>query len=136
MDDLKPVPASAVPASIQPSLNTTPPSCHAAAPDGLLLRMPPRRHDTYSMTDTKAEKLAAVEYGLGDLYDDSALLRRIDWRILPIMFLTYFLQFLDKVALNVSPPLPPTQMPTQTCQLTASVRQCDGNARRSRDAGQ
>ncbi|OOF91769.1 hypothetical protein ASPCADRAFT_399674 [Aspergillus carbonarius ITEM 5010] len=52
------------------------------------------------MTDTKAEKLAAVEYGLGDLYDDSALLRRIDWRILPIMFLTYFLQFLDKVALN------------------------------------
>ncbi|PWY81540.1 MFS general substrate transporter [Aspergillus sclerotioniger CBS 115572] len=46
------------------------------------------------------EKLAAVEYGLGELYDDSALLRRIDWRILPTMFLTYFLQFLDKVALN------------------------------------
>ncbi|KAL4800877.1 major facilitator superfamily domain-containing protein [Aspergillus venezuelensis] len=31
---------------------------------------------------------------------DRALLRRIDWRILPIMFLTYFLQFLDKVSLN------------------------------------
>ncbi|KAL3478284.1 major facilitator superfamily domain-containing protein [Aspergillus californicus] len=31
---------------------------------------------------------------------DRALLRRIDWRILPIMFLTYFLQFLDKVCLN------------------------------------
>ncbi|KAI2901854.1 hypothetical protein CBS11852_2420 [Aspergillus niger] len=52
------------------------------------------------MTDTKEEKLAAIDYGLGDLHDDSALLRRIDWRILPIMFLTYFLQFLDKVALN------------------------------------
>ncbi|KAL4780659.1 N2227-like protein-domain-containing protein [Aspergillus varians] len=39
------------------------------------------------------------------LEEDSAavhsLLRRIDWRILPIMFLTYFLQFLDKVCLNV-----------------------------------
>ncbi|GKZ58781.1 hypothetical protein AnigIFM49718_004617 [Aspergillus niger] len=52
------------------------------------------------MTDTKEEKLAAIDYGLGDLHDDSVLLRRIDWRILPIMFLTYFLQFLDKVALN------------------------------------
>ncbi|KAL4935386.1 hypothetical protein BDV06DRAFT_217467 [Aspergillus oleicola] len=31
---------------------------------------------------------------------DTALLRRIDWRILPIMFLAYFLQFLDKVCLN------------------------------------
>ncbi|KAL4925534.1 putative MFS transporter [Aspergillus undulatus] len=31
---------------------------------------------------------------------DHALLRRIDWRILPIMFLAYFLQFLDKVCLN------------------------------------
>ena len=55
------------------------------------------------MTDTKEEKLAAIDYGLGDLHHDSALLRRIDWRILPIMFLTYFLQFLDKVALNACP---------------------------------
>lgn len=55
------------------------------------------------MSDTKEEKLATIDYGLGDLHDDSELLRRIDWRILPIMFLTYFLQFLDKVALNVCP---------------------------------
>ncbi|KAL4890556.1 major facilitator superfamily domain-containing protein [Aspergillus ambiguus] len=27
-------------------------------------------------------------------------MRRIDWRILPIMFFTYFLQFVDKVSLN------------------------------------
>ncbi|KAL4913019.1 major facilitator superfamily domain-containing protein [Aspergillus aurantiobrunneus] len=31
---------------------------------------------------------------------EQSLLRRIDWRILPIMFLAYFLQFLDKVCLN------------------------------------
>lgn len=58
----------------------------------------------YTMTDTKEEKLAAVDYGLGDLHDDLALLRQIDWRILPTMFLTYLLQFLDKVALNVCAP--------------------------------
>lgn len=36
-----------------------------------------------------------------EVSDDTALMRRADWRILPIMFLTYFLQFLDKVSLNV-----------------------------------
>ncbi|OJI96742.1 hypothetical protein ASPVEDRAFT_58601 [Aspergillus versicolor CBS 583.65] len=36
----------------------------------------------------------------GDCHDDTALLRRIDWRILPVMFLTYFLQFVDKISLN------------------------------------
>ncbi|PYH46052.1 putative MFS transporter [Aspergillus saccharolyticus JOP 1030-1] len=51
-------------------------------------------------TKAEKEKLAAVDYGLGQLQDDSALMRRVDWRILPIMFLSYFLQFLDKVALN------------------------------------
>ena len=34
--------------------------------------------------------------------NDKALVRKIDWRVLPIMFLIYFLQFLDKVTLNVS----------------------------------
>ncbi|KAL4814375.1 N2227-like protein-domain-containing protein [Aspergillus spinulosporus] len=34
---------------------------------------------------------------------DSSILRRIDSRILPIMFLAYFLQFLDKVCLNKYP---------------------------------
>lgn len=45
--------------------------------------------------------------GAGDALEGNqkpvqSLLRRIDWRIVPIMFLTYFLQFLDKVCLNVS----------------------------------
>lgn len=32
---------------------------------------------------------------------EKALYRKIDWRIVPILFLTYFLQFLDKVVVNV-----------------------------------
>ncbi|KAL2809069.1 MFS general substrate transporter [Aspergillus granulosus] len=51
-------------------------------------------------TDTKDEKGASVDYAVGEMESDRALLRRIDWCILPIMFLTYFLQFLDKVSLN------------------------------------
>ncbi|KAI9370119.1 major facilitator superfamily domain-containing protein [Aspergillus egyptiacus] len=31
---------------------------------------------------------------------DQRLIRRIDWHILPVMFLAYFFQFLDKVSLN------------------------------------
>ena len=31
-----------------------------------------------------------------------ALRRKIDWRIVPIMFLCYTMQFIDKVSLNVS----------------------------------
>jgi hypothetical protein len=31
----------------------------------------------------------------------AALVRKIDWRIVPTLFLAYFLQFLDKVAINV-----------------------------------
>ena len=31
---------------------------------------------------------------------DSKLLRKVDWRIVPIMFACYFLQFLDKVLIN------------------------------------
>ena len=34
--------------------------------------------------------------------DDKSILRKVDWQILPIMFLVYFLQFLDKIILNVS----------------------------------
>lgn len=33
----------------------------------------------------------------------SSLRRKIDWHIVPLMFLCYTLQFLDKVILNVSP---------------------------------
>lgn len=36
-----------------------------------------------------------------DAVDINALRRRIDWHIVPLMFLCYTLQFLDKVILNV-----------------------------------
>ena len=39
--------------------------------------------------------------------DLNALRRRIDWRIVPLMFSCYTMQFLDKVILNVSLPLTP-----------------------------
>lgn len=32
---------------------------------------------------------------------EAALVRKIDWRIVPTLFLAYLLQFLDKVAINV-----------------------------------
>ena len=44
-------------------------------------------------------------YAVGEIEpveSDSGLVRKIDWHIVPIMFLVYFLQFLDKVTLNVS----------------------------------
>ena len=34
--------------------------------------------------------------------DPKALRRRIDWRILPLAFLCYTMQFIDKVLINVS----------------------------------
>lgn len=46
------------------------------------------------------DKLSVDSAG-GDSPPDTALIRRVDWRILPVMFLTYFLQFLDKLSLNV-----------------------------------
>lgn len=32
---------------------------------------------------------------------EATLVRKIDWRIIPTLFLAYFLQFLDKVTVNV-----------------------------------
>lgn len=34
--------------------------------------------------------------------NEKQLLRKIDWRIIPIMFACYTMQFLDKVLINVS----------------------------------
>ncbi|RMZ82867.1 hypothetical protein DV737_g1891, partial [Chaetothyriales sp. CBS 132003] len=35
-----------------------------------------------------------------NIHDDSKIFRKVDWRIVPIMFACYFLQFLDKVLIN------------------------------------
>ena len=37
--------------------------------------------------------------------DSKALRRKIDWRIIPIMFCCYTMQFIDKVLLNVRRPI-------------------------------
>ncbi|KAJ5809063.1 uncharacterized protein N7503_001281 [Penicillium pulvis] len=52
--------------------------------------------------DTLAMKLDESEdYALGCLAtDDKKLIRKIDSHILPIMFLTYFLQMIDKISIN------------------------------------
>lgn len=45
-----------------------------------------------------------VQLSNGGEMDDgaeAALVRKIDWRIMPTLFFAYFLQFLDKVAVNV-----------------------------------
>jgi len=36
-----------------------------------------------------------------DLVDIAALRRKIDWHVVPLMFLCYTMQFLDKVIINV-----------------------------------
>ncbi|KAE8384048.1 hypothetical protein BDV23DRAFT_189605 [Aspergillus alliaceus] len=58
--------------------------------------MPPTNETNIGMKD----KLSGEDYAFTDLREDRKLLRKVDWRILPIMFLKYFLQFLDKISLN------------------------------------
>lgn len=58
---------------------------------------------SFDMADAKdLEAVQSQAHGEVLPYDgqDSTLLRKIDWRIVPIMFLCYFLQFLDKVLIN------------------------------------
>jgi MFS family permease len=41
-----------------------------------------------------------LEQIMPDPYEYSRVLRKVDWRVVPIMFACYFLQFLDKVVIN------------------------------------
>lgn len=63
-----------------------------------------------------------ADYGEGEVHDDSTLLRKIDWQILPTMFMTYFLQFVDKISLNVRAP---------SSQATATANTGTGSTRMS-----
>lgn len=48
------------------------------------------------------DKSSLEDYALGSIaVDDKRLLRKVDWHLLPIMFLTYFLQMIDKISINV-----------------------------------
>lgn len=74
--------------------------------------------------DTKDNRLPdKVDDAVGDCHDDTALLRRIDWRILPVMFLTYFLQFVDKISLNVGF-ASPFFSPITACRWSARCANC------------
>jgi hypothetical protein len=56
-----------------------------------------KKHELATKSDV------SEDCALGSLsMDDKRLLRKIDWQILPIMFLTYFLQMIDKISINVS----------------------------------
>ncbi|KAJ5337257.1 uncharacterized protein N7506_005279 [Penicillium brevicompactum] len=47
------------------------------------------------------DKSSLEDYALGSIaVDDKRLLRKVDWHLLPIMFLTYFLQMIDKISIN------------------------------------
>ncbi|KAH8810623.1 putative allantoate permease [Xylogone sp. PMI_703] len=48
----------------------------------------------------ESEEEKALQDLLPNKDEDSRILRKIDWRIVPIMFMAYFLQFLDKVIVN------------------------------------
>lgn len=46
------------------------------------------------------DRSSGVVAGSIDTVDDKTLYRKIDWHIMPLMFLCYLLQFLDKVLIN------------------------------------
>lgn len=48
----------------------------------------------------EAAKPTASEVPVPDAKEYSAILRKVDWRIVPIMLVCYFLEFLDKVLIN------------------------------------
>lgn len=66
--------------------------------------------------------------------DLAVLRRKIDWRIVPLMFCCYTMQFLDKVILNVSSGPPPLVL----LDLTPAPAVCrrHGHQQRPRPEGQ
>jgi hypothetical protein len=72
------------------------------------------------LKETKVERLKVkgvhdgpVDSGIGEMeVDDGALVQKIDWYILSILFFAYFLQFLDKVASVREFPLRHQKVPT------------------------
>lgn len=56
--------------------------------------------------DTALTYIQNARNGDGSSVNEKQLLRKIDWRIVPIMFACYTMQFIDKVLINVSPLLP------------------------------
>lgn len=59
---------------------------------------------TSTPTSSDLERSTTTKTMLGEVLsidsDNARILRKVDWRIVPIMFACYFLQFLDKVLIN------------------------------------
>lgn len=72
--------------------------------------------------------------------DLAALRRKIDWHIVPLMFLCYTLQFLDKVILNVrgcpSPTLTDTPRSAANIYYPSTVCSCHGHPEGPEPGGQ
>jgi len=84
-------------------------------------------HDDSSSTVDGAWRYLDGHRGAQVNVDMKALRRKIDWHIVPLMFLCYTMQFLDKVILNVCshPPAGETRSPRETKVVlteTASMR--------------
>ncbi len=60
-------------------------------------------HDAETASDLDAAfNFINGHHDASDSVDIAAVRRKIDWHIVPLMFLCYTMQFLDKVILNVS----------------------------------
>lgn len=56
--------------------------------------------------ELESSKYEGVHEHIDEMLDDKKIKRKVDRWILPAMFMAYFLEFLDKVALNVCLRLP------------------------------
>lgn len=63
--------------------------------------------------------------------DEDQIVRKVDWKILPIMLACYILQFVDKVAINVSPHISYSRVGSRTDHEI--VQQRHGHSGRSED---
>jgi hypothetical protein len=62
-------------------------------------------------SSTSLDKAAVYLHNYGQLPDEGSvsvntLLHKVDWRIMPLAFVCYAAQFIDKINLNVRPPAP------------------------------
>ena len=78
-------------------------SSDAEVPSQSSLKSPtsPETTDVHGKDVDKAFIFLAEHSNGDDSIDLKALRRKIDWRIVPIMFLCYVMQFVDKVMINV-----------------------------------
>lgn len=91
MDEKPPV----LPAAVSPRLGSASPPVKPSRDHGVV--------DERDL-DQAYKYLEAKDHGTTDVeaLNLKALRRKIDWRIVPIMFACYTMQFIDKVLLNVS----------------------------------